>query len=216
MFPSSLSCHSGSESVLHTMRKKAQQRWTEVNKEYEKLGNLRNGLKQKNTAQCERSTICKVGKMTAVRKNIFPSHLIWSVHIHEYMLLPFITQSQHAVKIRIQGDAFFHHRFVNEWFLWEAGGTAEKKGSRSKEIEGKCGFDLGFRLKIHQDLFNRCICQAGGNTQSGLHNHILFGCSRAEVCVCVFVCMCRANLRRRQTRNLYSLPKPLWYLDTAR
>ena len=50
---------------------------------------------------------------------------------------------------------------------------ADMMGSRSKEGEGKCGFDLEFRLKIHQDLFNRCICQAGGDTKSGLHNHIL-------------------------------------------
>lgn len=69
---------------------------------------------------------------------------------------------------------------------------ADMKGSHSKEGEGKCGFDLEFRLKIHQDLLNRCICQAGGDTQSGLHNHILFGCSRAQVFVyvCIFVCMC--------------------------
>lgn len=67
------------------------------------------------------------------------------------------------------------------------------KGSRSKEGEGKCGFDLEFRLKIHQDLLNRCICQAGGDTQSGLHNQILFGCSGAQVfvymCWCVCVCI---------------------------
>lgn len=61
------------------------------------------------------------------------------------------------------------------------------KGFHSKEGEGKCGFDLEFRLKIHQDLLNRCICQAGGDTQSGLHNNILFGCT--GMCMCVCMCM---------------------------
>lgn len=82
------------------------------------------------------------------------------------------------------------------------------KGSHSKEGEGKCGFDLEFRLKIHQDLLNRCICQAGGDTQSGLHNHILFGCSKAQVFVyeCVYLgAVAWVCLLRRQRPNLYSL-----------
>lgn len=72
------------------------------------------------------------------------------------------------------------------------------KGSRGKEGKRKCGFDLEFRLKIHQDLLNRCICQVGGDTQSGLHNHILFGCSRAQVSV-YRMCECFG------AQNLYSL-----------
>ncbi len=133
--------------------------------------------------------------MTPVKKdNTF--QLVWyEVFIYtSIMLLLFITRAQHAVKIRIQSNVFFHRGFVNEWLLGEAGGMADMKGSRSKEEEGKCGFDLEFRLKIHQDLLNRCICQAGGSTQSGLYNHILFGCIRAQVFVCVFIfsCTCMA------------------------
>lgn len=68
----------------------------------------------------------------------------------------------------------------------------DMKDSRGKDEERKCGFDLKFSLKIHQDLFSRCICQAGGDTQSELCNHILFGCSRAQVFVyrCVYLCAC--------------------------
>lgn len=69
---------------------------------------------------------------------------------------------------------------------------ADMKASRGEEGEGKCSFDLEFRLKIHQDLFNRCICQPSGDTQSGLHNHILFGCIGVQVCVrmCIFSSPC--------------------------
>lgn len=95
-----------------------------------------------------------------------------------------------------------------QWMI--AGGGRRHGRHEGLSQQGKCGFDLEFRLKIHQDLLNRCICQAGGDTQSGLHNHILFGCSRAQVLVYVCVCICvhvkgYAYLLRRQKRNLYSL-----------
>lgn len=137
------------------------------------------------------------------------------------MLLPFITQAQHAVKIRIQTDVFSHHCSVNEWVLWEAEEMADMKGFRTKKREGKCGFDLEFRLKIHQDLLCRCICQAGGDTQSGLHNHILFGSSRAQVCVFVYLCAwpCK-SASKANTKSIFitavtvtSQTKHLWKIS---
>ena len=129
---------------------------------------------------------------TIKRDNIFLTHLIWSVYIFATVWSPHSSHRLNAVKIRIWSDVFFYRRFVNEWLLGEAGDMADMVGSRSKEGEGKCGFDLEFRRKIHQDLFNRCICQAGGDTKSGLHNHILFGCSWEQVYVYIYVTVCVA------------------------
>lgn len=114
---------------------------------------------------------------------------------------PIHHAASHAVKIRIRSNVFLHRCFVSEWLPEEAGAVTDMRGSRITGGEAKCGFDLKFRLKIHQDLLNRCICQAGGDTQNGLHNPILFGCSGAQVCVCICVWTCTAA----QTPDLYSL-----------
>lgn len=119
--------------------------------------------------------------------------------VYKYILVTFITEAQHELKMWLWSYEFLHHHFVNKCFVWEAGGLP---GMNKKEREGKYGFDLEFREKIHQDLLNRCICQACGDTQSGLHNHILW--MKLGVWACIFLCMYTAiELVAKGKNNIY-------------
>lgn len=123
-------------------------------------------------------------------------HHIYSIQVY----FPHIhTKAQHALRMWLWSYEFLHHHFVNKCFVWEAGGLP---GMNKKKREGKYGFDLEFREKIHQDLLNRCICQACGDTQSGLHNHILW--MKKGVWACIFLCMYTAiALVAKGENNIY-------------